>query len=278
MVQRPSRRSSLSSITNVFTVLTIFMVGLVVPSNDKNLLNTAAVGAARSPFVIAATRAGIKVVPSIINAVILTSAWSSGNSSLLGGSRTLYGMAREGNAPKIFLQTNRFGIPYVAISLFGIFIALAYMSLSSGANVVFSWLQDLVSVAAICNWMVICGVYLRFYYGCKKQGISRSELPWAAPFQPYLAWISLCSFGVLLLTGGYVTFLKGHWSDETFVSSYFNIPFFGILYFGYKFFKKSKIVSLEDMPIRKFIQVANDNPEDPAPIKTGWHKYNFLWE
>ena len=42
-------------------------------------------------FVIAASRAGIKVVPSIINAVVLTSAWSSGNAGILGGSRVLFG-------------------------------------------------------------------------------------------------------------------------------------------------------------------------------------------
>lgn len=58
------------------------MVGLIVPSNDEDLLSGGGTAAA-SPFVIAATRAGIKVVPSIINAVVLTSAWSSGNSGKL---------------------------------------------------------------------------------------------------------------------------------------------------------------------------------------------------
>lgn len=85
------------------------MVGLVVPSNDPNLLSSSGT-ASESPFVIAARRAGIKVVPSIINAIILTSAWSSGNSSLLGGSRVLYGMALEGHAPKFFRRINRFGV------------------------------------------------------------------------------------------------------------------------------------------------------------------------
>ncbi len=55
------------------------MVGLIVPSDDKNLLQATGT-AAQSPFVIAATRAGIKAVPSIINFVVLTSAWSAGNS------------------------------------------------------------------------------------------------------------------------------------------------------------------------------------------------------
>lgn len=97
----------------LFYIITIFMVGLVVPSNDPNLLSRS--GTSSSPFVIAATRAGIKVVPSIINAIILTSAWSSGNSALLGGSRILYGMAMEGHAPKIFKKINRFGM-YVSPS------------------------------------------------------------------------------------------------------------------------------------------------------------------
>jgi yeast amino acid transporter len=189
-------------------VLSIFMVGLIVPSNDPNLLHSTG-NAAQSPFVIAAKRAGIKVVPSIINFVVLTSAWSAGNSGLLGSSRTLYGMAREGHAPKIFLRTSRMGVPYVAVGFISLFIALGYMSLSSGASVAFGWLQDLVSVAAIIGWMVICTVYLRFYYGCKVQGIDRSELPWKAPFQPYAAWLSLISFIVLLLTGGYAVFIKG---------------------------------------------------------------------
>lgn len=192
----------------IFYVLSIFFVGLIVPSNDENLLHSTGT-AAQSPFVIAASNAGIKVVPSIINFVVLTSAWSAGNSGLLGSSRTLYGMAREGHAPKIFLRTNRMGIPYVAVLFMSLWICLGYMTLSDSASTVFGWLQDLVSVSALVGWMVICTVYLRFYYACKKQGIDRSELPWKAPFQPYAAWLSLISFTVLLLTGGYVTFIHG---------------------------------------------------------------------
>jgi amino acid transporter len=69
------------NVLTCFLVLSIFMVGLIVPSNDPNLLRSTGT-AAQSPFVIAATNAGIKVVPSIINAVVLTSAWSSGNSGM----------------------------------------------------------------------------------------------------------------------------------------------------------------------------------------------------
>lgn len=89
----------------------------------------------------------------------------------------------------------------------------------------------------------------------KKQGISRDELPWKGPGQPYVAWIGLVSFSIILLTAGYAVFINGDWDTETFVSAYFNIPLIFVLYFGYKFAKKTKIVSLEEMPIRPFLDL-----------------------
>lgn len=104
----------------IFYVMSIFFVGMLVPSDDEQLLSGTGTATA-SPFVIAATRAGIQVVPHIINFVVLTSAWSSGNSSLMNASRVLYGMAKEHHAPKVFLRTNRMGIP---VSLFFCLFAL----------------------------------------------------------------------------------------------------------------------------------------------------------
>ncbi|CDM27996.1 hypothetical protein DTO013E5_4066 [Penicillium roqueforti] len=261
----------------IFYVISIFMVGLVVPSNEPRLSSSSGT-ASESPFVIAATLAGIKVVPSIINAVIITSAWSSGNSNMLGGSRVLYGLAVNGKAPKFFTRLNRFSVPWVAISLYGLFMCLAYMSLSSTANTVFDWLQDLVSITTLTNWLTILVTYLRFYYGCKKQGISRKSLPWATPLQPYISWASLIMLSLLLITGGYSTFIKGQWSDEGFVSSYINIPLFFIFYFAYKLIHKTKIIPLEDIPIQPFIDIANRNPEPLPQPKKGLRKLNILWD
>lgn len=257
-------------------VISIFMVGLVVPSNDPQLDNDSGT-ASESPFVIAATRANIKVVPSIINAVIITSAWSSGNSNMLGGTRVLVGLATNGRAPSIFTRLNRFSSPWVAVIIFGLFMCLGYMSLSSSANTVFNWLQDLVSITTLTNWLTILVTYLRFYYGCKKQGISRKSLPWATPLQPYISWASLFLLSILLLTGGYSTFIKGHWSNETFVSSYINIPLFLMFFMGYKFIKKTKMVPLNEIPIQPFIDTANRNPDPLNKPKKGLAKLNILW-
>ncbi|KAL9108016.1 MAG: hypothetical protein Q9227_007121 [Pyrenula ochraceoflavens] len=268
--------ASFEGLSSPASVVSILMVSMIVPSNDSKLLNNSGT-AAQSPFVIAVTRTAIPVVPHIINTVVLTSAWSSANSGMLNGSRTLYGLARERHAPHLFLLVNRFGIPYLSVAFLSCFLVLAYMSVQHTAAQVFGWLQNLVAVATLVNWMTICLVYLRMYYGMQRQGISRNELPWKGPCQPWAAWVSLVSFAVILLTGGYSVFIRGHWSGETFVTSYFNIPLILGLYLGYKVVKRTTIVPLEEIPVRKYVEIARANPEPVERKNRGWRKLNLLW-
>ncbi|QPC70570.1 hypothetical protein HYE68_001322 [Fusarium pseudograminearum] len=93
-----------------FYVLGALAVGVLVPSNDKKLLSAQAngsKGAAASPWVIAITHAKIKVLPSIVNAVILSSASSAANAMTFNGSRYLYALSKNGQAPKIFQKCNK---------------------------------------------------------------------------------------------------------------------------------------------------------------------------
>jgi yeast amino acid transporter len=87
----------------------VIIIGLLVPYNDHRLLGAST--AASSPFVIAIENAGIKVLPSIINAAILTSAFSSGNSLAYASSRTLYGLACIGQAPGFLRICTKNGLP-----------------------------------------------------------------------------------------------------------------------------------------------------------------------
>jgi amino acid transporter len=260
---------------SIFYSLTIFLVGLVVPSTNDRLFQSK--GTASSPFVIAADLAGIKVIPHVINAIVITSAWSCGNYGMMSYVRYLFGLAKNGHAPKIFTHLNRFSIPYVAALLFTLFMALGYMTISSSASTVFTWLQDLLSIAILVNWIVILSTYLRFFYACKKQNIDRNELPYKSPFQPYYAWACLIGFSLLLLTSGWTTFLNGQWNTKTFISAYFNIPFVLILYFCYKFTKKTKIIPLDEVPIRPFLELAQADPSPPLKPKKGLRKLNILW-
>ena len=86
--------------------------------------------------------AGISVLPSIINAALFTSAWSAGIADLFVSSRTLYGLAVRGHAPKIFLKTRKDGFPWVCFLCCAAFAFLSFMAAASGeAGTVFGYCE-----------------------------------------------------------------------------------------------------------------------------------------
>jgi len=158
----------------IFYILSLFVVSLIVSSEDPLLLNSSGTASA-SPFVVAAHRAGINSVASLINGVVLTSAWSSANHGILSGSRSLYGLALDGNAPKFFLKTHRFGVPYIGVSAIAIFMVLAYMTVTESGTKVFEWFQSLTAASTLFQWITIGITYLRFHYATRTQGIDRNS-------------------------------------------------------------------------------------------------------
>lgn len=122
-----------------------------MPFNSARLLDalSGTHTAAASPFVLAIKNAGIPVLPHIINAVILTSAFSAGNSDLYTSSRTLYALAIEGKAPKIFARCTKSGLPHYAVGFTALFGLLSYLNLSSGSSAAFGWLSNLTTVVRL---------------------------------------------------------------------------------------------------------------------------------
>lgn len=88
-----------------FYVLGTLAIGVLIPY-DEPRLGTTSDGKA-SPWVIAIYRAGVPVLPSIVNAVILTSASSSANAFLYTGSRYLFALAQNKQAPQILLKCSK---------------------------------------------------------------------------------------------------------------------------------------------------------------------------
>lgn len=120
---------------------------MLVPYNDPDLLNSSGT-AAESPYVIAFTRAGVKVLPHVINAAIFTSAFSAGNSFLFSSSRVLYGLAVRGQAPKFLSYCTKSGLPIAAVIASSAFAWLSFMTVSSGAETVFTYV--LLTAATPC--------------------------------------------------------------------------------------------------------------------------------
>ena len=83
---------------------------------------------------LATTLAGIKVLNDIINAAILLFVLSAANSDLYIGTRTVYGLAVQGQAPKIFAKVNRMGVPIPALVFCTAFCALVFLNVSSSSS------------------------------------------------------------------------------------------------------------------------------------------------
>jgi yeast amino acid transporter len=120
----------------MFYILGILIIGMLVPYDDSNLLQKQG-NAAESPFVIAFNKAGIKVLPHIINACVFTSAFSAGNSFLFCGSRILYGLALRGQAPRYLTRCTKNGLPLAAVLTTALFSLLSFMNVKSGSETVF---------------------------------------------------------------------------------------------------------------------------------------------
>lgn len=228
-----------------FYVLGSFIIGVTVSSNDPQMADSDAKGANGSPWVIAMKNASIPVLPHIINAVILTSATSSGNAFLYTGSRYLFGIAQNGHAPKFFLKCNKSGVPIYCVAITASISLITYMSVSTGANQVFLWFQNLTTIAQLFTWTSICITYTRFRAALIAQNVDRNTLVFKSPFQPYLAWTACVYFSLILFFNGFKVFTTTPWGPDeltSFFTAYVGFPIFFLLYAFWKIFKRTKFV------------------------------------
>jgi amino acid transporter len=124
---------------------------------------------------------GITVLPDITNALMVTSIFSAGNSYVYCASRTLYGLALDGHAPKFFRKTTKNGIPIWCFIVTMAFPFLSFLSVSSGASEGLKWLANLTQASQVLDYCFMCITYLFFYRAMKVQGYDRNNLPCKPP-------------------------------------------------------------------------------------------------
>lgn len=230
-----------------FFVLGSLAVGILVPYDDPEL--TAAFkdskpGAAASPYVVSMNRLGIRVLPNIVNAMVLASAFSAGNSYVYCASRSLFGLALEGKAPKIFTRCTRQGVPVYAVLLVLLISLLAFLQVSNNAAVVLQWFVNLVTASQLINFSCMCVTFLCWRRALAAKGIPLASLPFVAPLMPYAAYYALVGCTIMIFVQGYPVFLPvaGQKFDiPTFLFSYTMVAVFPILYVGWKLLKQTKI-------------------------------------
>jgi amino acid transporter len=226
-----------------FFVFTIFFIGLLVPYTDPDLLSNAS-DATASPFVIAAKRAGVKVLPGLINAILLFVVLSAANSNVYSGSRILVGLANDGSAPTFFKRTSSKGVPYVAVAFTAAFGFLAFLNLSQNGGQVFNWLLNITAVAGFITWACINGCHIAFMRALAARNISRDTLPYKAMWQPFFAWYGMFFNILIIITQGFTAFIP--WNTTNFFIAYVSVMLFIVMYVGHKVIMKTGFVgSLE---------------------------------
>lgn len=213
----------------VFRIL-VFYVGALtillslVPWNQLELG-----GLDKSPFVMIFSQLGIGWAAHLLNFIILTAALSVYNSGMYANSRMLYGLAQQGNAPKIFMKVNKQGTPipavlFSAILIFGCVILNYFVPEDALSHLIY-----IVVGALVLNWAMISLTHLKFIQSMKKIG---EKTQFRALWSP---------FGNILVLGFIATILYIMWT-QGFKESVMMIPIWIIvMYVSFKLLNTKKI-------------------------------------
>lgn len=172
----------------LFYVLPILIICGIIPWNQ--------VSGQESPFVQVFTLTGIPAAAHIMNFVLLTAVLSAANSGIYATSRTLYSMAQNREAPKMFMQTTKKGIPLNGIILTTFFILcgvfLSYMT----PDKVIGYLMSIPGFTVLVLWIGICCAQIKL----------RPHYPLQPTFK--VKWFPYTtSIGALCLSGIFIAFL-----------------------------------------------------------------------
>ncbi|KAG0047292.1 hypothetical protein BGZ83_007642 [Gryganskiella cystojenkinii] len=237
----------------LFYILSITVIGLVIPWSDPNLLNSVYAdvnqAAAIAPFTIVFKMAKLPGADHAINAVLLTAVLSAGQSSFYASTRTLMAMGRSGQMPAIFGRVNSRGVPLYSLAFVTLVSCIAFVADVVGSGVVFTWLVNLTGMSALLTWLSISVIHLRFRAALKAQGRPLTDLPYIAPFFPYSCYISILLALMIVFLEGYQAVTADPFSAEGVVAVFVGAPVFFLTIIVWKIYHKTKLVPLLEVDL-----------------------------
>ncbi|KAJ7116532.1 amino acid permease/ SLC12A domain-containing protein [Mycena epipterygia] len=193
----------------LFYLLTCLVIGLCINHADDTLFEAYDNSdVAASPITIVFQRAGFGAAVHVVNAVLLTAVLSATNSCFYASSRMLLSLAREGKAPYFFAFVTKGGVPVPALLLTLAFSSLTFLATIWGEGVAFTWFINLTGISALFTWIAVAAINLRFRRAFKAQGRDLSDLPFQAPFSPFL--------GLSAIALGWLMFAAQGWASTTY--------------------------------------------------------------
>ena len=226
-----------------FFMLGALCVSVIIPWNNEKMqavlagASSSSQGSA-SPYVIAMNNMKVQGLPHLVNALIVTSIFSAGNTITFCATRTLYSMALEGRAPHVFSKTTGKGVPIYAYLVVVAFSCLSLLQVSNSSAMVIKWFSSLITAGALIDFLTMCITYVNFYGACKAQGVDRRSFPYYAYLQPYCAYVGIAAMVVIIMCYGYKSFQP--WDVSTFFQNYTMQIVAPALFIFWKVVKKTK--------------------------------------
>lgn len=230
----------------LFYILSIAVIGALIPYTSPNLLGSEAGDIAISPFTIVFKRVGIPLAAGVMNAVILTSVISAANSGLYAASRMLWSMSKQGMAPKAFERTNNHGVPVFSLLLTALVGGAALLTSFYGD----SFYELLVAASGLTGfiaWLGIAFSHYRFRRAYLNKGYELDDLKYKAkwfPFGPILAIV----LGIVIIIGQDIRSLV-NFNVGRLLISYSGLIILFICWLYYKLRHKTKFIKLDDIDV-----------------------------
>ncbi|MBA8733592.1 amino acid permease [Chromobacterium violaceum] len=212
------------AVNQVIYRILIFYIGSLVVLLSLYPWNKVAAGG--SPFVMIFEQIGAGFTAHALNFVVLTAALSVYNSCVYATSRMLFGLARQGNAPRALGKLDTRGVPVYAtlFSAAATFACVILNYLLPGEAL--GLLMSLVVAALVTNWAMISLTHLKF-----RRAKGGQKLVFPSFWFPLSNWICLAFMvmilGILLFTPGMA------------VSVYVLPVWLGLLWLGFRLKKPS---------------------------------------
>ena len=226
----------------LFYVGSIFIVGTLIPFTSPDILGGGVGNVAASPMTLVFKNAGFAAAASVMNAVILTSVLSCGNSGLYTASRMLHAMALRGNAPKFFSKVAKNGVPIYAVCATGLIAALSFFASLVGEGKIYMIFYNASGISGFIIWLGIAICHYRFRKAWVAQGNKIEDLKYQSKFYPFGPIFAMITITIVIFGANIWVFSSFTWFD--FITNYILIPVTPLLYLWYKIAKKTKVVPL----------------------------------
>jgi len=271
----------------LFYIVSLTLVGLLVPYDDERLLNGRnSIDVTASPFVIAIKNAGINGLPAVMNVVIMIAVLSVGNSAIYGSSRTLAALAEQRQAPRVLGYIDRKGRPLVGILVASALGFLAFLAGSRNQETVFRWMLAVSGLSSVFTWGSICLAHIRFRTGWLVQGHSLNDLAFRSQAGVYGSWLGL-GLNIIVLVAQFWTgfapvgYEKMNAAERTrnWFEAYLALPIVLLFYIPHKLYYRTKIVRSHNMDVHSGIRELNlaDLIAEEHRERLTWPKWKRLW-